>query len=209
MKKINLSGLFVILACLLNANPALAVTCTPMTGADNLRLTNPAHSNLNNPVNVKFEVDGDTLRATFEVHNDSIHAKQTLGPGEYPYMFDVVELFVSVADPKSGGWPYYEFELSPYNQILDVEAKTAKNHISGVNVGVRTQVQLVDGGWIGEFDVPLKNIGWDGDISKISGNAYSIFGAAPNRSYWSRSIPNQPKANFHQPQFFKPFFVCQ
>lgn len=174
-----------------------------------LHLSYPAHTDLGQPVKVVFSLREGHLIADFEVQNSHLNTKPNLGSGEYPYQHDVVELFVSVADPKTGHFPYFEFELSPLDQTFNVQVNDLKKpFINNVDKGTIHHVQVIPGGWRGELDIPLANLGWDGDISKVAGNAYSIFGVAPNRSYWSLSIPNQPRPNFHQPQFFKSFFNC-
>ena len=67
---------------------------------------------------------------------------------------------------------------------------------------------MVTGGWSAELKIPLKSLGWDGDPGKIRGNLYSILGPAKKRSYWSAFLPKGAKANFHQPEFFKPLLQC-
>jgi hypothetical protein len=58
------------------------------------------------------------------------------------------------------------------------------------------------------IEIPLKSIGWDGDPAKIRGNLYSILGPKLKYSYWSAFLPKAAKANFHQPQHFKPLLPC-
>ena len=180
------------------------------TASAALHLSYPARTNLGQPVKVIFTLKEGHLIADFEVQNSHINSKPNLGAGEYPYQHDVVELFVSVADPKTGHFPYFEFELTPLDQTFNVQINDLKKpFINNVDKGAIHHSEMNASGWRGEIDIPLANLGWDGDISKVAGNAYSIFGVAPNRSYWSLSIPNQPRPNFHQPQFFKPFFQCR
>jgi hypothetical protein len=59
-----------------------------------------------------------------------------------------------------------------------------------------------------ELKIPLKSIGWDGDPAKSRGNLHSILGQGQERSYWSAFLPKAAKANFHQPQYFKPLLPC-
>lgn len=173
----------------------------PLWACD-LGLVSPAQSSLKNPVQAQVSVEGDYLIVNFEVEAASIFAKSKLGPKEYPFMFDVVEVFVSVAE---SGFPYYEFELSPYNQTFQVQINDLKQpFINGVDMGLISQTRLVRGGWSGQLKIPLKNLGWDGDVNKIRGNLYAIQGRKPKRSFWSAFLPPQSKVNFHQPQFFTP-----
>lgn len=175
----------------------------------NLNLTYPAISTLKNPVDVRFELDGNTLRAHFRVRVKTINAKPDLGPKEYPYQRDVVELFISVSG-KANGTPYYEFELSPLDQTFEVRIDDLKKpFVDNIKMGIDHEAVRTADGWNGRIDIPLRNLGWDGDPAKIIGNAYAIQGIKPNRSYWTLSIPPQAKPNFHKPEFFKPLVPCR
>jgi hypothetical protein len=67
---------------------------------------------------------------------------------------------------------------------------------------------MLTGGWNAELVIPLKPLGWDGDPAKLRGNLYSILGQGRQRSYWSAFLPKATKANFHQPQYFRPLLQC-
>ena len=170
-----------------------------------LSLVAPATSALKNPVQVRTSLADDVLIASFSVTSPSMNAKKVLGPGEHPYQFDVVELFVTFS---GSGFPYFEFEVSPYNQTFQVKIVSAREHHEGVDLGLTSTAAIVTGGWSTELKVPLKSLGWDGDPGKIRGNLYSILGPAKKRSYWSAFLPKAAKANFHQPEFFKPLLQC-
>ena len=187
---------WVVVAVLLNGSGAMACE---------LSLVAPATSALKNPVEAHVSLSDDALIARFSVSTPSLNAKKVLAAGEYPYQFDVVELFVTFSD---GGFPYYEFEVSPYNQTFQVRIVSAKKHQEGVDLGLTSTAAIVTGGWDAELKVPLKPLGWDGDPSKIRGNLYSILGQGRARSYWSVFLPKAAKANFHQPQYFKPLLSC-
>jgi hypothetical protein len=187
---------WVVVAVLLNGAGAMACE---------LSLVAPATSALKNPVEAHVSLSDDALIARFSVSTPSLNAKKVLAAGEYPYQFDVVELFVTFSD---GGFPYYEFEVSPYNQTFQVRIISAKQHQEGVDLGLTSTAAIVTGGWDAELKVPLKPLGWDGDPSKIRGNLYSILGQGRARSYWSVFLPKAAKANFHQPQYFKPLLSC-
>jgi hypothetical protein len=172
--------------------------------------TPPPASTASSPAKVSFSLDGKMLRAHFEVESSDIFGKPTLSQNQYPYMFDVAEIFVSA----EGGMPYYEFELTPFNQTFEVriyyrhppDQKLAFQ--DGVNVGIEHKAVRTAGGWMADFGVPLERLGWRGDVSKITGNAFVILGKAPNRHFFSRSLPEQDKANFHHPEFFKSLLSC-
>jgi hypothetical protein len=168
-----------------------------------LQLVYPARSALKNPVNVEFNVSGDKLTAHFEVQARRVYAKANYGPNDAPFKFDVVELFLSVSGQAL--FPYYEFELTPLDQTLQVKIEALdRPFINGVQLGLITRVQRTPFGWIGEMEIPLSGLGWSGDPTLLWGNAFAIQGAPPNRSYWSLFLPQQKKPNFHQPQYFRP-----
>jgi len=178
------------------------LTSTSALACD-LTLVAPAKSVLKKPVQAKVLLAGDVLTASFSV-SAPLNAKKTLGPKEFPYMFDVVELFVTVSET---GFPYYEFEVSPFNQNFQVKIVKGKPFQEGVDLGLMSSAKIVPGGWTAEMKIPLKPLGWDGDPGKIRGNLYSILERKP-RSYWSSFLPKAKKPNFHQPQFFQPLLQC-
>ncbi len=187
---------FTVIAILLTASGAFACE---------LSLVAPARSSLKNPVQASAVLANGTLNVRFSVSALTLNAKKVLGANEYPYQFDVVELFVTFSE---SGFPYFEFEVSPYNQAFQVRIVSAKEHHEGVDLGLTSTARVVTGGWNAELAIPLKPLGWDGDPTKIRGNFYSILGQGRQRSYWSAFLPKAAKANFHQPQYFKPLLSC-
>jgi hypothetical protein len=183
---------------------AVLLSCSDATACE-LLLVTPATSSLKNSVQVHVSLTDDALIARFAVSAPTLNAKKVLGPNEYPYQFDVVELFVTFSD---SGFPYYEFEVSPYNQTFQVRIVSAKEHHEGVDLGLASTADIATGGWKAELSIPLKPLGWDGDPEKILGNFYSILGQGRERGYWSAFLPKATKANFHQPQYFKPLLFC-
>jgi hypothetical protein len=188
--------LLIVVAILLTAPGALAC---------DLSLVAPAKSALGKPVEVKVSLAEDILTASYSVTAPSLNARKILGPREYPYMFDAVELFVTFSD---NGFPYYEFEVSPYNQAFQVRIVSRTDHQEGVDLGLVSAATILPHGWTAELKIPLKPLGWDGDARKIRGNFYSVLERAP-RSYWSAFLPRAKHANFHQPQFFQPLLQCK
>ena len=170
-----------------------------------LSLVAPATSALKHPVQVRTSLADDALIARFSVTSPSVNAKKVLDPGEHPYRFDVVELFLTFSD---GGFPYFEFEVSPYNQTFQVRIISKKEHHESVDLGLTSTAAIVTGGWSAELKIPLKSLGWDGDPRNIRGNLYSVLGAAKNRSYWSAYLPKAARPDFHQPQYFKQLSRC-
>ncbi len=179
-------------------------SCSSAIGCE-LSLVAPATSVLRKPVKVQAELTEDALIVRFAVSTPSLNAKKALDPGEYLYQFDVVEAFVTFSD---SGFPYFEFEVSPYNQTLQVKIVSAGEHQEGVDLGLTSTASIVTGGWKAELNLPLKSLGWNGDPEDIGGNFYSALGPAKERSYWSTFLPKAAKANFHQPQYFKPLLQC-
>ena len=178
---------------------------SPTALACDLSLVSPARSALKKPVQVKAALADDTLTASYSVSSPSLNARKVLGP-KHPYDFDVVELFVTFSET---GYPYYEFEVSPYNQAFQVKFVNAKQHQDDVDLGLVSTAAIQAGGWRAELKIPLKPLGWDGDPKKIRGNFYSILGRDSTRGYWSTFLPKADKPNFLQPQFFQPLLQCE
>jgi hypothetical protein len=180
---------------------------SPAALACDLSLVAPAKSVLKKPVQVRASLAGDTLTASYSVSAPSLNAKKILSPRQFPYMFDVVELFVTFSET---GFPYYEFEVSPFNQSFQVRIISHTQPFQeGIDLGLVSAAKILPGGWTAELKIPLKPLGWDGDPGKIRGNFYSILERAPKRSFWSSFLPKAKKANFHQPQFFQPLLQCE
>jgi hypothetical protein len=163
----------------------------------------PKKSDLSSPIQANVEIKNQELIVQFSVHSGPLNAKKHLIQGEYPYMFDVVEVFVTTTD---SFFPYYEFELSPYNQTFQVEIDDLKKPFRGnVERGLVSSARIVAGGWQGEMHIPLPP---QVSIEQVRGNIYGIVGKKPKRSYWSAFLPQQTKPNFHQPQFFRSLAEC-
>jgi len=184
-----------------------ALLTSPGVLACDLSLVAPAKSVLKKPVHARASLADDTLTVGYSVSAPSLNAKKSLGPQQFPYMFDVVELFVTFSET---GFPYYEFEVSPFNQTFQVKIISHSQPFQeGIDLGLVSAAKVLPGGWSAELKIPLKPLGWDGDPGKIRGNFYSILERAPKRSFWSSFLPKAKKANFHQPQFFQPLLQCE
>jgi hypothetical protein len=186
--------------------PIAILVTSPGVLACDLSLVAPAKSILKKPVQVKVSLADDTLTANYSVSAPSLNARKVLGPQKYPYDFDVGELFVTFSDT---GFPYFEFEVSPFNQTFQVKIVSHAQHQEGVDLGLVSSATIRPGGWVAELKIPFKPLGWDGDPRKIRGNFYSILERAPKRSFWSSFLPRARAANFHQPQFFQPLLQCE
>lgn len=191
-----------------HADVSNVAACEKVQNKQALTLAYPAESQLVQPVDVQFQLTEDHLIAQFSVRTESINAKPVLGPKEYPYQGDVVELFISVAG-NAEPLPYFEFELSPYDNTFEVRVDSLKKaFVEGIKTGFTHEVERHEGGWTARMTIPLTELGWNGEASMIRGNAYAILGKSPNRSFWSLSLPKQLKPNFHKPEFFKPLLDC-
>jgi hypothetical protein len=182
---------FLVMAVLLIGSEASAC---------DLSLVAPRHSDLKDPVRANVSLADGMLTARFSVSAPPLNAKKNLGPNEYPYEFDVVELFMTFSDT---GFPYYEFEVSPYNQTFQVRIVGAKQHHEGVDLGLMSAATISPGGWTAELKIPLRPLGWDDKPENIRGNLYSVLGQPHTRSFWSAFLPQAAKANFHQPKYFQ------
>jgi hypothetical protein len=180
------------------------LVASPGASACDLSLVTPAKSVLKKPVQVKASLADDTLTVSYSV-TAPLNAVKVLGPKQSPYMFDVVELFVTFSDT---GFPYFEFEVSPFNQSLQVSIFSRTRHREGVDLGLVSSATILPHGWTAELKIPLKTLDWDGDVRKIRGNFYATLERAP-RSYWSSFLPKAKKPDFHQPRFFQPLLQCE
>ncbi|MEK7355138.1 MAG: hypothetical protein AAB250_01720 [Bdellovibrionota bacterium] len=178
------------------------IVCEPAA----LSIIYPSGVTTDEKVSVRFSLEGEMLRAKFEVKSRELNAKKSLGPKESPFQFAVVERFVSASGAPT---PYYEFELSPYDQEFQVFVRTPKGPFSD-RPGIRTRhtVKRSTDGWVADLRIPLAEIQWNHDPKSIVGNAYAVLGANPPRRHWSLWLPAQEKPNFHKPEFFKPLFDC-
>ena len=200
-----------------------------------LDLVYPATSSFKNPVTVGFHLQGDELVAQFKVRNPNPAVRSgqpdTVNPTENLYESEIVELFVSVtgmpAGPLSANpavqrfgtrdeiFPYYEFEVSPRNEFLEVRVLSPKKATgdhrfdSTFKSGMAHSASRNDTGWEAEMRIPLKNLKWDGDPMKVTGNAFAILGPSGSRSYWSLFLPRQAHADFHKPRYFERLLTLE
>ena len=71
-------------------------------------------------------------------------------------MFDVVELFVTFSET---GFPYFEFEVSPYNQTFQVKIVSRGYHQESIDLGLVSAATILPHGWTAELKIPLKPLG--------------------------------------------------
>ena len=121
---------------------------------------------------------------------------------------DVVELFLQLQGP---GSPYYEFQVSPLGQRFQLQIQKPRVEwdssfrCQGFNSGVSRA--STGGSWQARLEIPLGELGWDGEVRSIRGGAFAILGGKSERSYWAAFLPRQEKPDFHLPEEFRSFFV--
>lgn len=195
-----------IILLFMNTSSAL---CTPKYEDLNLNLVHPATSPLSQPIKVEYAIVNDTLHVSFQVNSPVLHKKDVYDSNDYPFQYDVAEVFITVDDPKAKTFSYYEFEVTPLGQIYDLRLDVVNGKRTGVDIDpVVTQARASAKEWSATFEIPLARIGWNGDASKVRGNFFTIIGKSP-RTYWSAFLPQQEKPNFHKPEFFQPLFDCK
>jgi hypothetical protein len=190
------------LSPLAQAQPASSET-TPQT----LHLVFPVDGQEGEATRVRYSLTDDTLIVTYEVTTRDINPEKI--SGTEIYNGNVVELFIcTTAKPGQTPRPYYEFEVSPYNQELQVLIDINGKFNEKWNTGTfrhSAAIQAGRPGWDAVMEIPLRELGWTGDPATITGNAFAILGAKGVRRFYSAYLPQQQKLNFHQPEFFKPF----
>ena len=114
---------------------------------------------------------------------------------------DVVELFVSV-----GKGDYFEFQVSPLGQYFELKIfEPRKRFDREFSSSFVHGAKQVPGGWSAWLKIPLRELGWTGDIAQVRGNAFAILGEPAHRRYFSLFLPEQEKPDFHLPQHFSRF----
>lgn len=188
------------------------VECLPThSGLLPLTLVNPL-PNKKDPVTVQWNLDEKNLLVHFDVDQPVEHQKKVFGPKDYPFQYDVVEIFFAVNDPKDKNYQYFELELTPNKQIFNVRFTVKDGKLTreeGVDLGAETTSNVTSKNWSGSFIIPLESLGWAGDASFIRANFYAITGKKPNRKFWSTFLPKTSKPDFNKPEHFKPLFECK
>jgi hypothetical protein len=172
-----------------------------------LNLVFPADGEECEATRVRYSLIDDTLIVTYEVTTCDINPEK-MGDSEI-YNGNVVELFIcTTARPGQTPRPYYEFEVSPYNQelqvLIDKNGKFNEKWNTG-NFKHSATIQPDRPGWDAVMEIPLKDLAWNGEPATLAGNAFAILGAKGSRRFYSAYLPRQQRPNFHEPGFFKPF----
>lgn len=187
-------------------------TCLDSTPPKRLNFVSSKQTSVQLSPLVSFILEGKTLKVNFVIDTSGtgIYAKEHLGPKEFPYQYDVVEIFIAVNGMNSP-YPYFEIELSPYNEAYQVlvENKTGKKKFSPRrDFGIETHTEITPSSWTAEIKIPLENLKWNGRPEAIIGNAYAVLGKENSRTYWGLTLPPTENPNFHKPEFFRPLLDC-
>ncbi len=183
--------------------------CTPKHDALDLNLVHPASTQQSQPVQVRYAIVNNDLQVSFQVNSPVLHKKDVYDSNDYPFQYDVAEVFITVDDPSAAKFSYYEFEVTPLGQVYDLRLDVVNGKRAGVDIEpVVTSARASATEWSATFVIPMARIGWNGDVSRLRGNFFTIIGKSP-RTYWSAFLPQQEKPNFHKPEFFQPLFDCK
>jgi hypothetical protein len=187
--------------------PAQPLSASTESVPQILNLIFPADGEEGEVTRVRYSLRDDTLIVTYEATTRDINP-QKMGDIEI-YNGNVVELFIcTTARPAQMPRPYYEFEVSPYDQELQVLIdKNGKFNEKWNTAKFKHSATIRPDrpGWDAVMEIPLKDLAWNGDPATLAGNAFAILGAKGVRRFYSAYLPPQQKPNFHDPSFFKPF----
>jgi hypothetical protein len=163
-----------------------------------LNLVFPADGEECEATRVRYSLTDDTLIVTYEVTTSDINPEK-MGDSEI-YNGNVVELFIcTTAGPGQTPRPYYEFEVSPYNQelqvLIDKNGKFNEKWNTG-NFKHSATIQPDRPGWDAVMEIPLKDLAWNGEPATLAGNAFAILGAKGSRRFYSAYLPRQQGLTF-------------
>ncbi|MBC7370750.1 MAG: hypothetical protein H7326_04240 [Bdellovibrionaceae bacterium] len=181
--------------------------CQPSFAEKSLNLVHAQSATIPEAPKVTFNLDGANLEVRFEITMDpsKIYAKEKFGNEEYPYQFDVAEVFLKVSDAPASKMTYHEFEITPLNQSLQIkiDVKGGKKTFSASEeILATTAAQITETGWSAKFSIPLEKFGWKGLSASVTGNAFVIIGKPNLKTYWALELPPQTKPSFHMPEHF-------
>jgi hypothetical protein len=185
------------------------------TGAKRIRFDESAFSRTNHPEAETLVASRWThkyLYLAFWCHYQDLNTYMDEDPGPERWELwekDVVEAFINPTPDHPSH--YYEFEVAPNNQWLDLEIDLAQHPFTDLhwNSGFRheTRIDVARHVWTAEMRIPVASMaatGADGTEWKV--NFYRCDGAGPEASRHSLSwgaLPlNLPEHSFHQPASF-------
>ena len=180
----------IIVVMLLAAQGALAC---------DLSLVAPAKSALKKPVQVKASLADDILTMSYSVTAPSLNATKVLGPKQYPLHVRRRGIVRHVFGNRISLFRIRSIAVQPEPPGEDCQSHPASARAS-ISAWYRPR-PFGRHGWDAELKIPLKPLGWDGDLKKIRGNFYSILERAP-RSYWSTFLPKSQKGGLSSAAVF-------
>jgi hypothetical protein len=159
---------------------------------------------------VRYSLVQEILKVSFAITTSDIAPEDTVD--DEIYNRNVVEVFICTTfSPGLTPRPYYEFEVSPYNQelqvLIDINGHFDEKWKTE-NFRHSAAIRADRSGWDAVLEIPLKDLGWNGDPATISGNAFAILGTTRPRHFYSAYLPPQQHPNFHLPAYFKPFPIA-
>ncbi len=169
-----------------------------------LQLVQPENSRFQTPVQVNYSLDKHDLLVEFQVNAPVLFKKDIYATGDFPYEFDVTEVFLTFDDVvNTSKFSYFEYEITPLGQTyhlrLDVEnGQRRATELPSIEATARSTATS----WATSMRIPLESFQQPVDLSRLKGNFYAILGNEP-RTYWSAFLPQQDVANFHKPEYFK------
>ena len=156
--------------------------CTPKHDVLDLNLVHPASTQQSQPVQVRYAIVNNDLQVSFQVNSPVLHKKDVYDSNDYPFQYDVAEVFITVDDPSAAKFSYYEFEVTPLGQVYDLRLNVVNGKRAGVDIEpVVTSARASATEWSATFVIPMARIGWNGDVSRLRGNFFTIIGNTKSR----------------------------
>ncbi len=147
----------------------------------------------------------------FECNYDTLHVKPDLGPGgpiDQLWESDVAEVFLR----PPGSSDYFEFEVSPLGQWLDVHVIRPRQNVDFAwlsHLEVRVQLDQHEQTWSGVFKIPFEPMLRTADTERLPEpgdvwgmNLFRLAGEEPDREYLAWRPTRTVQADFHVPSAF-------
>lgn len=161
---------------------------------------------------------GRTLRLEYDVRGPALHVDPLLPKDDSVWELwnhDVVEVFITPTAPI----PYYEFQVSPHGQRLELLIKKPRveddrtYRCPGLKVGATILEEKADSShWTGWFEIPLDrltNKPMAALHSKWMGGLFAILGKPGEKVYFAAFLdPVAPgkEPEYHNPSRFQELF---
>jgi alpha-galactosidase len=114
---------------------------------------------------------------------------------------DVAEAFIR--PPENGFGHYFEFEISPNGDWLDLDIAPGQKQILYCDLRSRVVVDSIARIWTAELAIPMNCLTTTFNPNDVwSINLFRIEGCEPNRYYSAWRPTHTPRPNFHVPEVF-------